>query len=117
VNFILDLLINAGVLFLLAALLPSINIKNYGTAIAVAFVIGLLNATIGFLLRLPLNILTLGLLSFLVRLIVSAVMIKVADKLFRGFEVKGWTPAFLLAICMAIAGTILTSILSPATSA
>jgi putative membrane protein len=95
-NFILELLVNAGVLFLLAALLPSVDIKNYGTAIGVALVIGILNATIGFLLRLPLNIVTLGLLSFIVRLIVSAVMIKIADKLFRGFEVKGWGAAFII---------------------
>ncbi len=40
-NFILELLVNAGVLFLLAYLLPSVNIKNYGTAILVALVIGI----------------------------------------------------------------------------
>ncbi len=112
-NFILELLINAGVLFLLAALLPSVNIKSYATAIGVALVIGLLNATIGFLLRLPLNILTLGLLSFVVRLVVSAIIIKIADKLFAGFEVKGWAAAFILAVCIAIAGTLLHNILDP----
>jgi putative membrane protein len=112
-NFILELLINAGVLFLLAALLPSVNIRSYGTAIGVALVIGILNATIGFLLRLPLNILTLGLLSFIVRLIVTAVMIKLADKFFSGFEVKGWAPAFILAVCIAIAGTLLHNTLDP----
>ena len=106
-HFILNLLISAGVLFLLAALLPSVSIKNYATAIGVAFVIGLLNATIGFILRLPLNILTLGLLTFVIRLIVSALMIKLADKLFRGFEVKGWLPAFIIAICIAIAGSLI----------
>lgn len=110
-SFILELLINAGVLFLLAALLPSVNIKSYGTAIGVALVIGLLNATIGFLLRLPLNVVTLGLLSFIVRLVVTAIMIKLADKLFSGFEVKGWGAAFLLAICIAIAGTLLTNVM------
>lgn len=112
-NFIIELLVNAGVLFLVAALLPSVNIKSYGTAILVALVIGLLNATIGFLLRLPLNIITLGFLSFIVRLIVSAVMIKLADKLFSGFEVKGWGAAFLLAICIAIAGALLNYFLHP----
>lgn len=112
-NFILELLVNAGVLFLLAALLPSVNIKSYGTAIAVALVIGILNATIGWLLRLPLNIVTFWLLSFVVRLVVSAVMIKLADKLFTGFEVKGWGAAFLLAICIALAGTLLHNILDP----
>lgn len=113
-NFILELLVNAGVLFLLAALLPSVNIKSYGTAIGVALVIGILNATIGFLLRLPLNIITLGFLSFFVRLIVSAIIIKLADKLFSGFEVKGWMAAIILAICIAIAGTIMHNILHPA---
>ena len=110
--FIIELLINAGVIFLLAALLPSINIKSYGTAIGVALVIGLLNATIGWLLRLPLNIITLGLLSFVVRLVVSAIVIKLADKLFSGFEVKGWGAAFLLAICIALAGTLLTNVMN-----
>jgi putative membrane protein len=112
-NFILELLVNAGVLFLLAYLLPSVDIKNYGTAILVALVIGILNATIGWLLRLPLNIVTLGLLSFVVRLVVSAVMIKLADKLFGGFEVKGWGAAFLLAICIAIVGTLMHNMLDP----
>lgn len=112
-NFILELLINAGVLFLLAALLPSVNIRSYGTAIGVALVIGILNATIGFLLRLPLNIITLGFLSFIVRLIVSAVMIKLADKFFSGFEVKSWSAALILAICIAIAGTLLHNVLDP----
>ncbi len=112
-NFVLELLVNAGVLFLLAYLLPSVNIKNYGTAILVALIIGILNATIGWLLRLPLNLITFGLLSFVVRLVVSAVMIKLADKLFSGFEVKGWGAAFLLAICIAIAGTLVHHLLNP----
>ena len=30
-NLILELFVNAGVLFLLAAALPSVNIKSYGT--------------------------------------------------------------------------------------
>ena len=112
-NFLIELLLNAGVLFLLAALLPSVNIKSYGTAIGVALVVGILNATIGWLLRLPLNIVTLGLLSFVVRLVVTAVVIKIADKLFSGFEVKGWTAAFILAACLALAGTFLNYILNP----
>ena len=112
-NFIIELLVNAGVLFLLAAALPSVNIKSYGTAIGVALVVGLLGATIGWLMRGMLNVVTLGLLSFIVRLVVSAVIIKIADKLFSGFEVKTWTAAFILAACIALAGTILNYILNP----
>ncbi|MES2701263.1 MAG: phage holin family protein [Bacteroidota bacterium] len=109
-HFILQLLVNAGVLFLLARIMPSVIIRNYGTAIAVALVIGLLNVTIGFLLRLPLNLVTLGLLQFLVRLVVTAIVIKIADKLFSGFEVRGFGPAFIIACVMALVGTLLARI-------
>ncbi|MEJ5961175.1 phage holin family protein [Pedobacter immunditicola] len=106
-GFILELLINAGVLFLLAYLMPSVTIKNYGTAIVVALVIGILNATVGFLLRIPLNIVTLGLLNFVVRLVVTAVVIKLADKLFSGFEVRGFGSALIIAVVMALVGSLL----------
>jgi len=68
-NFIIDLLLEAALLFILAAILPGITIKNYVTALFVALVIGILNATVGLLIRLPLDILTLGLLTFIVRFI------------------------------------------------
>lgn len=103
-TFIIELLLSAGILFILANIIPGISIKNYSNAIFVALVIGVLNATIGLLIRLPLNIITLGLVSFVVRLFVSAIMIKLADGLFKGFIVKGWVPAFILAICLAVAG-------------
>jgi len=105
--WILQLLVNAGVLLVMASLIPEIKVKSYGTAIVVALVIGLLNATVGFLLRLPLNIITLGLLSFFVRLLVTAIVIKITDKFFSGFEVRTFMAALLLSIAMAIAGTLL----------
>jgi putative membrane protein len=60
------------VFFFFAALLPSVHIKatdRYWFALMV----GILNATIGWLLRLPLNIITLGHL-FVVGLVVTAVV-------------------------------------------
>jgi putative membrane protein len=114
-NWILQLLLNAGVLLLAAKIMPSVKIRSFGTAVLVALVIGILNATIGFLLRLPLNLLTLGLLSFFVRLIVLAIVIKIADKFFSGFEVRSFTTAIILACIMAIAGSLLTYFLAPPT--
>lgn len=107
-SYILELLVNAGILLLVAHLMPTVKIRNYGTAIAVAFVIGLFNATIGFIMGLPLNIITLGLLSFFVRLLVTAIIIKIVDKFFKGFEVKNFTAAVILAFIMAIVGTFLS---------
>jgi putative membrane protein len=106
-HFIINLLISAVVIFIIAYIMPQVTIKSFGTAIIVAILIGLLNATVGFLLRLPMNLLTLGLLSFVVRLIVTAIVIKIADKLVRGFEVKGFMPALVMAIAMALAGTLI----------
>ena len=107
-NFILQLLLNAGILLGMTYILPTVTIKNFKTALIVALVIGILNATIGWFLRFPLNIITLGLLSFFVHLIVTAVMIKIADKLFSDFYIKGFTPALIIAVVMAIAGSMIS---------
>ncbi|MBC7554791.1 MAG: phage holin family protein [Taibaiella sp.] len=107
-SWLIQLLINAAVLLLLSYIHPGVKIKNYGTAIGVALVIGLLNATVGFLLRLPLNIVTLGLLSFFVRLLVTAVIIRLTDKLFSGFELRSFTTALVVAVVLAAVGTILS---------
>lgn len=107
-GFLLQLLVNAAILLVLEKIMPRVKVRSFGTAVGVALVVGFLNATVGFLLRLPLNILTLGLLSFLVRLFVTAVMIKIADKFFSGFEVEGFMPALIIAVVMAIVGTILS---------
>jgi putative membrane protein len=109
--FILKVLIDAGLLFILAAILPGISIRNYGNAVFVIVVLGILNATVGFLLRLPLNILTLGLLSFFVRIFVSTILIKLAANLFKGFKIKGWGSAFILAFAIAIGGLVLDFLL------
>lgn len=109
-NFIIDLLLEAALLFILAAILPGIKVKNYMTAVFVALVIALLNATVGLLIRLPLDILTLGLLTFIVRLFVTGIMIKIAGNLFKGFLVKGWSSAFVLALCLAIGGILFQNI-------
>ncbi|QNF35117.1 phage holin family protein [Adhaeribacter swui] len=105
-NFIVNLLVSAGVLMLMAYILPQVRIKSFGTALWVAFLVGIFNATIGFLLRLPLNLVTFFLLSFVVRLVVTAIIIKLVDKLVRNFEIKGFWPALVIAIALAIAGTL-----------
>jgi putative membrane protein len=105
-NFILSILLNAAILLGMTYVLPTVTIKDFKTAILVALIIGLLNATIGWFLRLPLNVVTLGLLSFFVHLVVTAVMIKAADLLFSDFHIKGFVPAVVIALVMAIAGSI-----------
>jgi putative membrane protein len=106
-SWIIELLLNAAILVGLAYIMPSVKVRSFGTAILVALVISLLSVTVGLLLQFVLNIFTLFLLSALVRLIVTALMIKLADKLFSGFEVRGFLPAFIIALVMAVVGTLL----------
>ena len=107
-SWILQLLINAGVLLALAYIHPGIKIKSFGTAIGVALVIGLLNATVGAIIRFPLNLFTLYFLSFFVRLLVSAFIIWLTDKLFSGFELRSFGTAVIVACVLAIVGTLIT---------
>ncbi|MDQ3292547.1 MAG: phage holin family protein [Bacteroidota bacterium] len=105
-NYILNLLVNAAVVMLMAYILPQVRVKSFGTALWVAFLVGLLNSTLGFLIRFPLNLVTFFLLSFLVHLIVTAIIIKVVDKLVRNFEIRGFWPALVIAIAIGIANTL-----------
>ncbi|MDB5261758.1 MAG: hypothetical protein JWQ14_1039, partial [Adhaeribacter sp.] len=50
-DFFINLLISAGVLMLLAYMMPQVHVKSFLTALWVALLIGLLNDTIGWLMR------------------------------------------------------------------
>jgi putative membrane protein len=74
-----------------------------------ALVIGLLNATLGLVLKIltfPISILTLGL--FL--LVINGVMILLASSLVRGFHVHGMVPAFWGAVVLALLGMLIRAV-------
>ncbi|GGK67951.1 hypothetical protein GCM10011405_14900 [Rufibacter glacialis] len=106
-DFLINLLVSAGILMLLAYLMPQVHIKSFWTALWVAFLIGILNATLGLLIRFPLNLVTLFFLQFVVKLVVTAIIIKVVDALIKNFEVKGFWPALVIAIALAVASTLI----------
>ncbi|WP_082161593.1 phage holin family protein [Rufibacter radiotolerans] len=106
-NFILDLLVSAGVLLLLAYLMPQVTVKSFWTALWVAILIGILNVLIGYILTFVLNLVTFFLLEFIVKLIVSAIVIKIVDKLVRGFEVRGFWPALVIALALSLVSTFI----------
>ena len=78
---------------LVARLVPGFVVRGFGTALIAAVVIGFINGTIGFLLKivtLPLTILTFGIFW----LLINALMLKLAALFVPGFEVHGLWPAF-----------------------
>lgn len=105
-SWILTVLINAGLLFLFARLLPKVKLNGYGAALVTALVIGLLAWAVEPILQwlaTPITWLTLGLF----RWVVSAFVIKIADWLLKGFTVQGFLPAVLLALLLAAANYLL----------
>ena len=115
-DFIIQILINAVVLLLAAKFMPKVEVRNFGAALLVAFLIGILNPTIGWLLRGVFHIATLGIplllgLGFIIRLIVTAIIIKLVDVFVSGIRIRGFITALILALIMAVTGTIVSWIL------
>ena len=100
-RLLLTWVLNAIALLLVAHLVRGFYVQNFVAALIAALVIGLINATIGFVLKIltfPLTILTLGL--FL--LVINALMLELASALTPGFEVRGFGAAFVGAVILAI---------------
>lgn len=100
-RLLLKWVLDGFVLLLVTWVVPGFEVANFGSALVAVLVIGLLNVTLGLLLKvlfLPLGILTLG----LVFLFINALMIKLAGALVPGFKVRSiWSAlvgAFLLAV-------------------
>lgn len=97
-------------LMMVANYVPGFYVNDVHTALIGAAVIGLLNATIGFALKVitfPFAVLTAGL--FL--LVVNAAMIMLAANFVTGFVVYGWTPALIGAAALAVLGMVIRMIM------
>jgi putative membrane protein len=109
-GLILRWILNAAALGVTAWLVPGFHIRSIGAALIAVLVIGLLNATLGFLLKLitlPLGILTLGLFF----LVINAFILKLASGVVPGFLVTTWGAAIIGAAVLALLHLLLNAIL------
>ena len=102
-TFIINLLVSAAVILILSYAMSSVHVKNFGTALWVAFLIAIVNATLGWILRGVLNLVSFFLLEAIVSLIVTALMIKLVDLLVKNFKIDGFLPALIIALVTALA--------------
>jgi putative membrane protein len=103
VKLLLHWLLSALALLVIAHFLHGFQVHGLEPALVAALVIGLLNATLGLVLKIitfPITIITLGL--FL--LVINAAMILIASHLVPGFHVIGWIPALWGAVALALVG-------------
>lgn len=92
-------------------LLEGIHISGFFSAFFAAAALGILNALfrpILILLTLPINILTLGLFTF----IINALMLKMASGVIPGFEVHGFWTAVFGSLIISVVSSLLNSFIS-----
>jgi len=85
--WILHWILSGVALFIVAHILPGIQVDGFGAALIAALVIGLVSATVGLILKillLPFIIVTLGIVYFLI----NGLMLNLASAIVPGFRVN-----------------------------
>lgn len=106
INILTNWLVSALVILAVAYILPGVDVASFWVAFVLALVLGFINAVIkpiAFILTLPINILTLGLFSF----VINALLVLLADILVPGFEVKNFWWALLFGLILSFIGRFL----------
>ncbi len=109
-KLLLRWILNAGALLILAAFFEGVEISGFYAALIVVLVLGLINAVIRpllIILTLPVNILTLGLFTF----VINALLFWFVSTMVQGFHVDGFTSAFIGALVLSVASWILSMVL------
>jgi putative membrane protein len=116
VRLLLHWILSAIAVWIVAHVVPGIYVSGLKAALIAALVIGLINATLGLLLKIitfPLTILTLGLFWF----VINALMLELASGFVQGFEVRGFIPALIGAVMLSLVSSVLQWIVMPSRKA
>ena len=104
-KLILRWVITAAALLLATNIVMGFHVQNFYIALIAALVLGLLNAIVRpilLVLTLPINIVTLGLFTF----VINAVLIWFMSTFVKGVEVSGFLPALLVALILWAVSTL-----------
>ena len=111
-RLLLHWILSALAVWIVAHVVRGISVSGPMAALIAALAIGLINATLGLLIKIltfPLTLLTLGLFWF----VINALMLKLAAALVPGFQVRGFEAAFLGAILLSVVSALLQWMVMP----
>ncbi len=111
-RLLLKWILSALAVWIVAQVVPGIHVSGPVAALIAALVIGLVNATIGLIVKVitfPLTILTLGLFW----LVINAIMLELASVFVPGFTVHGFVSAFVGAILLSLVSSLLHWLVLP----
>ncbi len=103
---LIKLLVSAVAIFITAQILPGVHVSDLKTALLVAVVLGIINMfvkPIVVILTLPINVITLGLFTF----VINGIFILVASNIVDGFNVPNFWQAMLFALVLSFVNSIL----------
>ena len=106
VHWIVNWLLGALALWLVAQIIPGIQIRDFGAALLATIVIAVVNITIGPILRFiawPITVLTLGLF----RWVLNAFLLKLASMFTPGFRIVGFLNALLGSLVLTVLDIVL----------
>lgn len=109
-RIVVSLLLNALALIATAYIVPGVSVDSFQTALLAAIVLGLLNAFIRpilLVLTLPLNIMTLGLFTF----VVNAIVLWIVTLVVKGLQIESMLTTILAAIVLSVVSTALSMLL------
>jgi putative membrane protein len=108
--FLLHWLVSGLAVLFTSRLVRGFEVSGFISACMAALVIGLANATVWYLLfflTLPVNILTLGLFTF----VINGAVLKICAALLPGFRIDSWFSAIFGAIVLSLVNLILHAVL------
>jgi len=110
ISVLVNWVVSAMVIFSIAYILPGATVVDFTAALVVALVLGIINALLKpvlLILTLPINILTLGLFTF----ILNALLIILVSNIVPGFIVDGFLAALIFGIVLSVVNTVLHNFL------
>lgn len=108
-NILVNLILSAMAVFAAAYILPDVEVESFTAALVAAIVLGVINAILRpilLILTLPINVMTLGLFTF----VINALIILLVANIVPGFAVNGFIPALILGLVLALINFFLSNL-------
>ena len=106
------LIVRTLAVFFTAYLVPGVEVDGFTTAIWVAVVLGVLNATVKpllILLTIPLTLFTMGI--FL--LVINGIVVVLADRWIDGFALRDFTAAVVMSVVVSALSAVMERLQRP----
>jgi putative membrane protein len=108
-QILLNLVVSAIAVLISAYVIPGVTVDGFFNALVVAVILGVVNAFVRPLIELislPINVVTLGLFSF----VITALMIMLTAAIVPGFAVTGFLTALIFGVVLTLVTSVLYSI-------